>query len=201
MIEHTKGLSTLTALDLSSNKIEAVAGLAPLTKLVNLSLRRNLVRDLGGVRDLRSVTELDLAENRLETFEQLAPLAALRASPLRELTLSGNPVCSCAGYRDRVRGLLPLLAILDGRAVGGVDDALDAAAPSAAAAAAAASDPAPQFLRTLPMGGIGDSFPFSSNYSPPPVDPQRSPFSPLRADEAQLRRWGATRSEAFASSC
>ncbi|MCY4011624.1 MAG: leucine-rich repeat domain-containing protein [Gammaproteobacteria bacterium] len=71
------GLTRLTRLDLSFNRIRDVSPLAGLTSLASLDLFQNLVVDITPLGELTGLSHLSLARNRIEDVSTLARFTAL----------------------------------------------------------------------------------------------------------------------------
>ena len=102
-VEALGGLSALTSLELGSNRVASLDGLAalPTPTLVDLWLGRNRVTGLAGLGapGLAALVRVSLQSNRLASMADLPPLPALR-----ELYLSHNGIEEVAGL-ERVPGL------------------------------------------------------------------------------------------------
>ena len=133
---------TLTALDLSSNQLTHIHGLAPLVHLTHLNLASNAIERVDGLQPLVSLTRLNLSYNDVHALDGLqydggnATLAALDlrgnriattrqlhwlkgCTALQELWLGngeggGNVVCGSTQYMATVLMCVPSLRRLDG---------------------------------------------------------------------------------------
>ncbi|KAJ0410950.1 hypothetical protein ATCC90586_004303 [Pythium insidiosum] len=85
------------------------------THVISLYLSQNELRTLEGIEQFRSLRLLSLGGNRLERFTELQRLATL--PHLRQLNLSGNPLCELPNYRLRVIDVLERLTVLDAREI------------------------------------------------------------------------------------
>ena len=74
----------LTSLNLTENRIQALAGLETLTGLQNLNLSRNKIRTFDGLESLTELRHLDLSRNPLERVEGLGRLTKLESLDISE---------------------------------------------------------------------------------------------------------------------
>ncbi|GLD91956.1 hypothetical protein PINS_up000489 [Pythium insidiosum] len=105
-------------------KLHAVAknlthlGVVPPTlgaHVASLYLSQNELRSLEGAEQFRALRLLSLGGNSLTRFSELKRLSTLQH--LRQLNLSGNPLCELPNYRLRVIDMLPQLSVLDAREI------------------------------------------------------------------------------------
>ncbi|CAN0100679.1 unnamed protein product, partial [Phaeothamnion confervicola] len=123
-VENLEVLPSLTKLNLSCNRLtshgDALAGVSRLVALTDLDLSGNAIASLCALAAAGpSLARLNLADNDVADTAEARHLAALPA--LRDLTLSGNPLCGRRGYRAAVLAALPELAVLDGVPIGGAE--------------------------------------------------------------------------------
>jgi Leucine Rich repeats (2 copies) len=112
----------LEELDVSSNRLRSLHGLASSPKLRVLRLANNLLRRMEGLEGLKALAHLDVRCNQLRAAVDLRALSLNTA--LKTLRLEGNALCcassggstsSSASYRVTVRHLLPHVQLLDSR--------------------------------------------------------------------------------------
>ncbi|KAJ1454595.1 hypothetical protein M885DRAFT_617922 [Pelagophyceae sp. CCMP2097] len=155
-------LHRLRDLDLSSNGLSSLIGLAQCTSLTALVLCDNDLRDADGLAPLKLLKRLDLRSNNI------AAAAALRVLSLNErlveLDLRGNPLCcvgaaaadgkTLAAARVMLRSMLPRLARLGVGVDAGAEpkavEAVEAPQPITARPVAAPKGPAPPGGRHAP---------------------------------------------------
>ncbi|XP_043220077.1 serine/threonine-protein kinase 11-interacting protein-like [Amphibalanus amphitrite] len=113
-------LAGLQRLNLTANTLTAVPVLSMPAHLALrwLSLRGNKLEALEGLEDMVSLEHLDLSYNLLMSHGVLQPLLELRR--LRNLQLSGNPLCCLSDHRRRTarhlhHNCLTGQLLLDGR--------------------------------------------------------------------------------------
>ena len=82
-----KGLTSLSALYLSSNKITDVTSLGGLTKLSSLYLDHNQISDLSVLTKVTKLSSLDLKDNKIS---DLSPLG--KQTDLRTLIIEKNKI-------------------------------------------------------------------------------------------------------------
>ena len=127
----------LFSLNLSDNKMETIDGCADLSKLIELDLSNNNIKQLEKFGTSSSpIQRLNLAGNKLNKIGAIMPLQKLNF--LHQLDLRDNQLCEVDDYRELVIFLLPRLTVLDGLAVT-PEDAVQAAnlfQPNAALCAA-----------------------------------------------------------------
>ena len=85
------GLTALTHLDLSKNKVTGLTALANFTQLINLSLNDNDITDVNPLATLTTLEYLYLVDNAIVDVEPLTGLANLKV-----LWLEGNPIVNTA---------------------------------------------------------------------------------------------------------
>lgn len=116
-IERCTSLAELVAND---NQLRSVDALSQLPKLRVLKAQHNKIRSLAGLESCDGLQIVHLEDNCLETVDSLRPLA--RIPLLKNLYVSGNPLCAQEGHEAEVCRLLPQLRCLNGEPV----DALQA---------------------------------------------------------------------------
>eukprot|EP01119_Soliformovum_irregulare_P016331 TRINITY_DN4704_c2_g3_i1.p1 TRINITY_DN4704_c2_g3~~TRINITY_DN4704_c2_g3_i1.p1 ORF type:complete len:184 (-),score=67.75 TRINITY_DN4704_c2_g3_i1:708-1259(-) len=80
-----------------------------------LNLSGLQIDDLGSFASMPKLNKVDLSNNRIQFFRQLEKF--LETPTIKELTLTGNPVCKITNYRYFIIKNLPDLEILDGKEV------------------------------------------------------------------------------------
>ena len=88
-------LAALTTLSLSSNRISDISALEDLTSLTQLSLRNNSISDISPLEDLTSLTTLILSRNRIRDISALEDLTSLTT-----LILSSNRISDISALED-----------------------------------------------------------------------------------------------------
>lgn len=113
-------LPRLEALDLSSNALERCDEVAHMPSLHSLSLHSNHLAHMPNLEALVSLRTVELHDNRLPSIEALAAAIGhgrsvrLGVSPIRTLTISGNPLASDRpDMRLELIHLMPQLKLLD----------------------------------------------------------------------------------------
>jgi Leucine-rich repeat (LRR) protein len=108
------GLTKLTELVLDHNKIRNIGehSFSSLTDLRVLHIEENRLRELRNFAWLVHLEKLFLGMNRIQEFADLDELCAL--SHVNELSLLSNPVSRRLHYRTQILCRLPHLTILDG---------------------------------------------------------------------------------------
>lgn len=105
-------LLQLEVLWMSRCGLQDLNGVGALPCLREFYLPFNDVSDLTPLSSHDNIEVLDVEGNAVESLEELAALGI--CSELRELTLTGNPVCRSADYsRQAVLDMLPQLSVLD----------------------------------------------------------------------------------------
>ncbi|CAI2385803.1 unnamed protein product [Moneuplotes crassus] len=110
-IEHLELLSSLERLNISSNKIGSLTGLNGNSKLTELNLSNNCIKTCEGISRLTALEVLNLADNEIAEIEEIQRFKVNIS--LKELDLTGNPVCDLDDYREQVLHFLPNLKMLD----------------------------------------------------------------------------------------
>ena len=118
-LESLDGLSSLTTLDLSGNRLTKITNLAPVARcLQRLDLRHNGIVRLEGLQVLQALEVVKLQGNAVadtSTVLCLAGLPCLRAVHLQDPGgRHANPVCRAAGYKELLLKRLPRIGNLDG---------------------------------------------------------------------------------------
>jgi hypothetical protein len=112
-----KGLTNLETLWMNDNKIHKVSGLSTLGKLKTLWLARNEIESFGTSFDKNTaLRELNLADNRVGCFREvlnLNRLPALRMVSFSDPHYGDNPVCALCNYQTYVMYQLNQLTSLD----------------------------------------------------------------------------------------
>ncbi len=119
---HTRDTRARPAAPCARRRIEGLEALAGSLRRLNLSSNR--ISKLEGLAALFKLERLELQDNKLDSVRcldlhnQLAPLTALRALYLQHLVAEqpspGNACCHEAGYKEAVLAAVPALANLDG---------------------------------------------------------------------------------------
>lgn len=106
-------LRQLEVLWMSRCGLQDIGGVAAsLPLLREFYLPFNDVTDLSPLSGHENLEVLDIEGNAVDDADEVAALGM--CPRLRELTLSGNPVCRCSGLlRDKVLSMLPQIAVLD----------------------------------------------------------------------------------------
>lgn len=114
-MEGLAGLSCLRSLNLASNKLPDVHGLEGLSSLSSLNLSYNFINSLSGVSSLQgplcSLSVLSIKQNQIKKLQDFAVLVG--CVKLRELHVDGNPVCQVPNYRQALATVLPQITQLD----------------------------------------------------------------------------------------
>lgn len=115
-IENIAGLETLIhlkRLDLSFNKIKKIEGLSKLVNLEVLSLYHNQIDKISCLERCYRLYSLSLGMNKIHDIGNLLCLNHLQK--LRDLVLTGNPICEEQGgkYRNLVLYNLPWIQYFD----------------------------------------------------------------------------------------
>ena len=120
----TAGIHTLTnlvTLDLSENLLESCDELGVLVSLRDLHLQTNRLAAVPDLSRLPDLNLVELAHNQLPSAEALAAAIGngasklMGVSPIRTLTLDGNPLATgVADLRLRLLHLFPQVTMLDG---------------------------------------------------------------------------------------
>lgn len=136
----------LKMLDLNSNVIDSLIGVAVFANLNILKLRGNKLTSLDGIQKLRHLQQLDVRENLLPNAKEVEKLVLLPS--LRVLMATGNEAMYTEDPLVQVVMYLPKLEVLDDRRITKVERdaaevlekqiAAEAAAKAAEEAAAAA---------------------------------------------------------------
>ncbi|OLP93981.1 BTB and MATH domain-containing protein 40 [Symbiodinium microadriaticum] len=118
-----RGLSHVTILDASDNRLVSVARLsAQMPALRRLRLARNRLRRVERLGDLPKLQLLDVSENLLGPTPGAALHMIGNCSELRAIFVAGNPFVEIAedlrAYRYQLLDLVPSLRFIDGEAVG-----------------------------------------------------------------------------------
>eukprot|EP00965_Chrysotila_dentata_P260516 6213937-Pleurochrysis_carterae.AAC.7 len=123
-IENLAKCTSLTALDLSHNRIDRISGLTALTQLKRLNLLDNEISTLENLNSLQSLESLQIQGNQITNIDDvthLSELPNLMTLYFRTLLEDGtadpeetNPLCSHPAYRTCARRALPRLRCLDG---------------------------------------------------------------------------------------
>ena len=114
-----RGTPHLLLLDVRSNRLTSLDGLAHCAALSTLHAASNLLADSAALEPLAScaaLSTIELHSNPLATLDHLQPLAAL--SELRSLRISDTPLAASVG-RGQLTERLPQLRVLDGGAANG----------------------------------------------------------------------------------
>eukprot|EP00002_Diphylleia_rotans_P034662 TRINITY_DN7476_c0_g1_i3.p1 TRINITY_DN7476_c0_g1~~TRINITY_DN7476_c0_g1_i3.p1 ORF type:complete len:681 (+),score=99.36 TRINITY_DN7476_c0_g1_i3:149-2191(+) len=114
-IECLSHMTELRVLNLAGNLLRNVTALQPLTNLVDLNIRRNLIEALQGVDNLSSIQRLFASSNKISTFRDIHSLQ--RLTSLAELSLDGNPISSFPNYGSYLRKNMNGLRVLDGKSI------------------------------------------------------------------------------------
>lgn len=115
-LDGLQGLSSLMILNLASNRLAGeLRGLEGLTNLVHLNLSYNGLTGLSGLAALQGPnSKLRVLNVKHNLLNSMQPLTVLMGCPgLRELAVSGNPVCRLPNYRQALLTMLPQLSQLD----------------------------------------------------------------------------------------
>lgn len=90
-----RGLSSLTSLNLASNRLQSISGLDGLSSLEVLNLSYNYLTSLSGLSALQgprcALRQLNIKHNQLSTLQSFSVLVG--CINLRWLQVAGNPVC------------------------------------------------------------------------------------------------------------
>lgn len=116
------GLTALTSLNLASNKLLSLQGLPSLASLSSLNVSYNFLTSIAGLAALQApagrLRVLNLRHNQLGSLQAVSVLAG--CVYLRELHVAGNPMCQLPSYAQAIVSVLPALAQLDGQAAADV---------------------------------------------------------------------------------
>ncbi|KAL0478698.1 hypothetical protein AKO1_008275 [Acrasis kona] len=110
--EHCRQLQQLF---LQNNLIEKIENLYHLKDLRYLNLAINSITKIENLESNEVLTKLDLTINYITDIFSVENLSCNHH--LRELTLTGNPICNIKAYRLFVISVLPQLKILDGEEI------------------------------------------------------------------------------------
>lgn len=109
------GLLHLTSLNLASNSLCELHGLAGLTALQQLNASYNAITCIAGISELHgssgSLQQLNLQHNKLSSLQALAPLAG--CLQLQQLKVGGNPCTISRAAYVALRQVLPHVRQLD----------------------------------------------------------------------------------------
>ncbi|EDW70383.1 internalin I [Drosophila virilis] len=109
------GLTQLNHLNISNCGLNSFDGTSGLPALRVLIADGNMIQRVGPLTDLGQLQMLQARNNRIS---ELGLLTFLGLCPqLRELDLSGNPVCRLPLYRDVLRRSVATLQLLDGQPI------------------------------------------------------------------------------------
>jgi len=112
---------SLTELDLSSNKLARIEGVAGLESLKRLVLANNDIERIEGLESLESLETLLLQGNRVSNLDDVNCIVNLPSLRHFQLASKGgeekNPMCDHPAYRTAIRRMLPRLQTLDGENV------------------------------------------------------------------------------------
>jgi len=112
------GLKHLQVLWLSRTGLRELSGMSALPVLQELYVSFNDVEDLNPLCYHDALHVLDLEGNNVASWAEVENLDTL--PELRELTLTGNPICK-ASYPRKVREMLPNLEMLDDQLMATMD--------------------------------------------------------------------------------
>eukprot|EP00057_Strongylocentrotus_purpuratus_P003987 XP_003727787.1 PREDICTED: geranylgeranyl transferase type-2 subunit alpha [Strongylocentrotus purpuratus] len=110
-LHHLHHLSSVHCMDLSNNDLLALNDIDLLFCVSDLKADSNKLQDISHLSGLPCLETLSLENNNISSLSQLEPLAA--CPNLRQLDLSGNPVCDLDLFGSKVRELLPQLTSLN----------------------------------------------------------------------------------------
>ncbi|TDG51316.1 hypothetical protein AWZ03_002403 [Drosophila navojoa] len=109
------GLTQLTYLNISNCGLNSFDGTSGVPNLRVLIADDNMIQRVGPLTELSQLQMLQARNNRIS---ELGLLSFLGLCPqLREVELSGNPVCRLPLYRDMLRRSVATLQILDGQSI------------------------------------------------------------------------------------
>lgn len=111
--QHGMKLCDGTKLNAVGKAIDCIGSVPPAVSapITALFLSQNNLTTLHGVEQFMSLRLLSVGGNLLTHFDALEPLTALQR--LRNVNLTGNPLCDQPNYRFRVLAHLPQLQVLD----------------------------------------------------------------------------------------
>ena len=106
----------LQTLNLSRNNIQSLAGIDACIELKFLNLSYNKIQQISALEPLKKLQKLELQGNRIMDFKSFPQgNNSLRVLYLQEFVMNGtNPICSMAGYSEKVFKIFPSLLALDG---------------------------------------------------------------------------------------
>ena len=100
-IDNLEGLSNLSILELSDNRLEIIDGLhTKLGQITQLDLENNKIRSLTGCSKLYSLVNLNVSSNKINDIDNVLPVSNLPC--LESLNLQGNHVTTVVDYRLKV---------------------------------------------------------------------------------------------------
>lgn len=100
-----KFLEKIKVINLSGNLIRRFEVTCPMPNLVELNLRKNIIDEVGDLRNLSQIKKLYLSGNKVASIDHVAPLQTLT-----DLTLEGNPIDKCTDLSTILREKFPSLA-------------------------------------------------------------------------------------------
>ncbi|CAL4142684.1 unnamed protein product, partial [Meganyctiphanes norvegica] len=104
-------LACATSVDLSNNNLTALVPLANLVLCEHLVLDNNNISDISPLTTMNHLTKISIAGNKLDSVDSVGNLKNL--INLKEMTLTGNPLCNLENVEENLKSLLPQITVLN----------------------------------------------------------------------------------------